>query len=170
MSATKPPRGRLYLGLGVFILGWVLALALVPLVNASEFSTSIKATLKTLLVIGCPKIFLIAAIAIMGKPGFAYLKSSVLHFFRKVGPPAEVGPWRYRIGLLMFFIPFLHGLLETYIGPVLPGGAAATTAYEKAADIVLIASLFVLGGDFWDKLRALFVRKAKAHFPEPEAA
>ncbi len=33
-----------------------------------------------------------------------------------------------------------------------------------------IASLFVLGGDFWDKLRALFVRNAKAVFPEKAAA
>ena len=33
-----------------------------------------------------------------------------------------------------------------------------------------IASLFVLGGDFWDKLRALFVRDAKAVFPEKATA
>ena len=33
-----------------------------------------------------------------------------------------------------------------------------------------IMSLFVLGGDFWDKLRALFVRQAKAVFPEKELA
>jgi len=33
-----------------------------------------------------------------------------------------------------------------------------------------ILSLFVLGGDFWDKLRSLFVNKAKASFPEKAAA
>ena len=27
------------------------------------------------------------------------------------------------------------------------------------------SSLFVLGGDFWDKLRSLFVREAKAVVP-----
>jgi hypothetical protein len=31
---------------------------------------------------------------------------------------------------------------------------------------MFLASLFVLGGDFWDKLRALFVREARAVFPE----
>jgi len=33
-------------------------------------------------------------------------------------------------------------------------------------DVMLIASLFVLGGNFWDKLRALFVRDALAVFPD----
>ena len=30
-----------------------------------------------------------------------------------------------------------------------------------AADMIFIASFFVLGGDFWDKLHALFVREAR---------
>lgn len=169
-AEAAPPKGRIYIGAGVFIFGWVLALTLVPVVNSSEFSTSVKATLNTLLVVGCPKIFLLIAIAIMGKPGFAYLKSSVMHFFKKYGPPAEVGPWRYGIGLAMFFTPFLLGLLLTYIGPVLPGGAEAIPSYEKAADALLVLSLFVLGGDFWDKFRALFMRQAKAQFPVAKVA
>ena len=31
---------------------------------------------------------------------------------------------------------------------------------------MLIVSVFVLGGDFWDKLRALFVHGARAVFPD----
>jgi len=31
-------------------------------------------------------------------------------------------------------------------------------------DALFICSVFVLGGDFWDKLRALFVYKAKVKF------
>ena len=33
-----------------------------------------------------------------------------------------------------------------------------------------IVALLVLGGDFWDKLRALFVRNAKAVFHEKAAS
>ena len=29
----------------------------------------------------------------------------------------------------------------------------------------LVASILVLGGDFWDKIRALFIREAKVQFP-----
>jgi hypothetical protein len=169
-AAPAPGKGRLYLGIAVFVFGWVLALTLVPVVNATELATSVKATLNTLLVVGCPKIFLVAAIAIMGKPGFALMKSAVFGFFKKFGPPAEVGPWRYRFGLVMFLLPFVLGLLLTYIGPVLPGGAAATGDYEMATDVLQVLSLFVLGGDFWDKLRALFVRDAKAQFPQRSLA
>jgi hypothetical protein len=165
-----PPTGRLVLGIGVFVLGWVLALTCVPFVTNSDLSTSLKATLTTLLVVAVPKIFLLAAIAIMGKPGFAFLKASIMGFFKKYGPPAQVGPWRYRIGLVMFFFPFMLSLLLTYIGPVLPGGAEATPSYEKLGDALQVLSLFVLGGDFWDKFRAIFVREAKAVFPERKTA
>jgi hypothetical protein len=34
--------------------------------------------------------------------------------------------------------------------------------YVIGGDVLLISSLFVLGGDFWDKVRALFVYDAKA--------
>jgi hypothetical protein len=37
-----------------------------------------------------------------------------------------------------------------------------------ASDLMFVSSLFVLGGEFWDKLRALFVHGAKARFPETE--
>ncbi len=169
-AVAAPGKGRMYLGIAVFALGWILALALVPVVNGSELSTSVRATLNTLLVVGFPKIFLVAAIAIMGKPGFAIMKSAVFGFFKQFGPPAEVGPWRYRLGLGMFLLPFVLGLLLTYIGPVLPGGAAAIRSYEMATDVLQVLSLFVLGGDFWDKVRALFVRDAKAQFPQQSLA
>src|SRR5882672_11691705 len=131
VAAVAPPTGRLWAGVGVFALGWILALALVPLVTNSDYPTSVKATLTTLLVVACPKIFLIGAIAILGKPGFAYIKGVVMAFFRKVGPPAEVGAWRYRIGLVMFFLPFLFTWILTYFGHVLPGGREASPIYLK---------------------------------------
>jgi hypothetical protein len=169
-AAVAPPTGRLYAGVAVFAAGWIIGLGLVPLVTGSSLATSAKATLTTLLVVVVPKLFLVGAIAILGKPGFAYLKSVLWGFFKKAAPPSEVGPWRYRLGLVMFLSPFFLGLLITYIGPVLPGGSEATPRYEKLVDVLQIASLFVLGGDFWDKLRALFVRNAKAVFPEKAAA
>ena len=168
VEAIAPPTGRLWTGVGVFAFGWILALSLVPVVNGSDYPTSVKATLNTLLVVVCPKIFLIGTIAILGKPGFAYLKGVVMAFFRKVGPPAEVGKWRYRIGLVMFFLPFVLIWILTYFGPVLPGGREAIPGYIKGGDVVQILSLFVLGGDFWDKLRSLFIREAKAVFPDKE--
>jgi hypothetical protein len=35
-----------------------------------------------------------------------------------------------------------------------------------AGDVMLLTSLFMLGGDFWDKLQALFIHQAKVHIPK----
>jgi hypothetical protein len=45
----------------------------------------------------------------------------------------------------------------------------ARISVNVAADMLFVVSLFVLGGEFWDKLRALFVYDARAEFPSPEA-
>jgi hypothetical protein len=36
------------------------------------------------------------------------------------------------------------------------------------SDILLVLSLFVLGGDFWDKLRSLFIHRSKVEFYRDE--
>ena len=50
IEAVSPPTGRLWAGVSVFAFGWILALTLVPFVTNSDFPTSVKATLTTLLV------------------------------------------------------------------------------------------------------------------------
>jgi hypothetical protein len=112
------------------------------------------------------KIILVLAIAVMGKAGFQQLKAKL---FRQLTPPAEVSPTRYRIGLVMFFLPFVQDLLETWASHVAPSLVANRVWVDITMDVVLIASLFVLGGNFWNKLRALFFAKASAVFPaDPE--
>jgi len=34
------------------------------------------------------------------------------------------------------------------------------------ADFLFIITLFILGGEFWEKLRALFIYDAKAYIPK----
>jgi hypothetical protein len=165
IEGVAPPTARLWTGVSVFAFGWILALTLVPFVTNSDFPTSVKATLTTLLVVVVPKVFLLAAIAILGKPGFAYLKGVVWKFFRRIAPPPQVGAWRYRLGLVMFFLPLVASIFFQYFQPILEDGAAARPTFERVGDVIQIVALFVLGGDFWDKLRSLFVREAKAVFP-----
>jgi hypothetical protein len=65
----------------------------------------------------------------------------------------------------MFVAAMLFGLLERYLGFFIPGEVAREIRYSLAIDLLLLASILVLGGDFWDKIRALFIREAKARFP-----
>lgn len=138
----------------------------VPLVTSSGLPTEWKTVVSGLLLLGIPELFTLAAVAILGKEGFGYLKRVLLRVLRKhFAPPAIVSPMRYRIGLVMFLLPLLFGWLGPYLTDHIPGYTSHRLAYALGGDLLLLAALFVLGGEFWDKLRALFVYGAKAVFP-----
>lgn len=165
-SAAPDPRQkkRLIMGMVVWIGGWGLAFALVPLVNRMDLATGLKATLNTILLLGFPKLFLVIAIAIMGKPGFAYLKSLLGSHFKRLAPADVVSPLRYRIGLIIL----IAVIVLSSIGDYVVGGAFREQNRHLVAmtgDLLIVVSLFLLGGNFWDKLRALFIREAKVVFP-----
>ena len=161
-ALPPPPKSRIVAGGGVFVLGWVVTLAIVPLITASSLSASAQATVSGIVVFIGPKLGVLAAIAILGKPGFNYLKRKVFGFLK---PPAEVGPVRYRVGIVMFVAAMLFGLLERYLGYFVANAIAPEIRSSIAIDVLLLASILVLGGDFWDKIRALFIREAKVQFP-----
>ena len=64
---------------------------------------------------------------------------------------------------VLFAIP--AGLLETWASHIAPALVANRLWVDALMGGMLIASLFVLGGNFWDKLRAIFVADARAVFP-----
>lgn len=161
-GAPDVPTGwRFKVGIALFAL-MILAWLLIPIEAALGMSAGAIAATTAGIAIG-NKIILLVAIAVMGKSGFAVLKAKLLH---KLTPPAEVSPMRYRIGLVMFFIPFLQGLLETWASHIAPQLVANRLWADVLMDVMLIASLFVLGGNFWDKLRSLFAVEARAVFPK----
>jgi hypothetical protein len=98
----------------------------------------------------------------MGKPGFNYLKGKVFSSLKKYAFPETVSRTRYRLGLAMFLVPLLYGWLDPYLSPHIPVMAQQRMVLALAGDVLWLASLFVLGGDFWDKLRALFVYESGA--------
>jgi hypothetical protein len=68
---------------------------------------------------------------------------------------------RHVIGLVMFCVPLISAMLEPYVDYLWPGLRPNLWQLQALGDLMLIASFFVLGGDFWNKIRALFVRTAK---------
>jgi len=150
---------RLRLGLVIFIIGFASPL-LIPLVTASGLSTQWKTIISGALALGIPEVFSIVAVAIMGKSGFDYMKERFFTFLKKHGPPERVGRTRYRIGLVMFCLPLLLGWSEPYFRHI-SGFEAHRLLVAVIGDLVLVSSLFVLGGEFWDKVRALFVWNAR---------
>jgi len=161
------PRWRFPVGVAIFVLGFAAPLA-IPLVTSSDLSTAWKTAIAGALAVGVPEVMMLLAAAVMGKQGFAALKRRFGRFFSKYGPPERVGRARHRLGLAMFTLPLLLGWLAPYLAHHLPGYAPRQLIWAISGDVVFVASFFVLGGEFWDKLRALFVHGARAVFPNTD--
>lgn len=160
-TETGLPKSRLYAGGAIFIVGFLSPL-LVPLVTASSLPVGWKTTISGLLLVGVPELAMLVAVAVMGKEGFDYLKKLLFGFFGKhFAPPETVSPTRYRIGLILFSIPLLYGWITPYLIGYLPIFDEYRIEFAIIGDLLLLCSLFVLGGEFWDKLRALFIYRAK---------
>ena len=155
-------KSRMIWGGLILIIGFMSPL-LIPLLKFFDIPEPWKIAIGGLLLVGIPEVFMLIAIAVMGKSGFESLKNWLLRLLRRYGPRDHVGVIRYRIGLAMFISPVLVGLLSPYVGDLLPLYAERELQIAIAFDVIFVSSLFVLGGDFWDKFRGLFIHGAKVH-------
>jgi hypothetical protein len=149
---------RFKLGLAI-IASMVAVWLLIPIAAAMGASAGTIAAITGGILIW-NKVLLLLAVAVMGKAGFRELKRATLGHIARLTPNTTVGPLRYRIGLLMFCLPIVSAIIEPYIDAIWPGLRPGSWQFELTGDAMLIASFFVLGGNFWDKLRALFIRTA----------
>ena len=163
-SAAAPvPGWRITTGVTLFVLGLVCPL-FIPLVIATDLTAKFKTILSGALALGIPEVLWLAAVAIMGKTGFDYLKQRVFGFLKRHAPPEQVSRTRYRIGLVLFMVPVIFGWVHPYAATVVETLTEYRIAVGVGGDVLLLVSLFVLGGEFWDKVRALFVHGARAKF------
>ena len=158
---------RIRIGFALFIasISWPLLLPIMPVLG---FSGSSIATFSGVMLVAA-EVMIIAGAAVAGKEGFAFIKQKIFGFLRSYGPPQDVGHTRYVIGLLIFLAPVTLGWLWPYFGAYLPGLQEHPLVYAIAGDVLLLTSLFVLGGAFWDKLRSLFIHSAYVVIPGKES-
>lgn len=156
----KVSKTRFAIGTSVFVLGFASPL-FIPFVTSSSLSVAWKSGLSGFLALGIPEIFMLIAIAIMGKSGYEFLKAKLGRFIKPLLPSDKVSLLRYRIGLILFCTPLLAGWVLPYLRPHLSFLTNLSVWYYILGDIIFVISLFVLGGDFWDKLRSLFNHKAR---------
>ena len=153
-----------YVGLILFVLSLILpllALVIVPLLGVSP---GISAALYGLSVVGGPDLLLIAAAALMGKENLEYLFSKLGNWFKRLVKWDQVSPRRWRTGVWLFWLSILTSLAFFYFLPeTLREGDQPGWGFfvSVGADILFIISFFVLGAEFWGKLRALFQYNAR---------
>ena len=156
-DASTASRWRFKLGIGIFgfSLAWWL---IIPLAASLGVSGPRIAAISGVIFVG-NKFLLLACIAVMGKPGFQQLKAMMFGHVKRLAPSKTVGPVRHAIGLVMFCLPLLSAMLKPYVDIIWPDLRPNLWQSQVLGDLMLIASFFVLGGDFWSKLRALFFRR-----------
>ena len=154
---------RLKLGAALFGLSIVLPVVGIPLVTALGLSTTMTASVSGALLVGA-EVLGVCAVAVMGKSGYAFIKNRVFGFLKQHGPPQKVSRGRYNIGLVIFCVPLLFGWLSPYISKWVPGFLSNPLPFAIGGDILILASLLILGGDFWDKIRSLFIHDTEVHF------
>jgi len=165
VDQDAPTGWRLRFGLIFFVVGWICPL-FIPLVTSMNLPAETKTLLSGFLLIGAPEIFSVISIIILGKSGFNYIKSKTFAFLRKAAPQGEVSRMRYRFGLIMLLLHVIYANFTFYAPDLILGYSDNRIAMNLIADFLFIVTLFVLGGDFWEKLRALLLYDAKACIPK----
>jgi uncharacterized membrane protein YesL len=150
---------RLKLGLALLVVGLILPFGTV-LVLQTDWPDWVKNSVSGLLIFGF-EILMFPAVALMGKENFDRIVSRV----KGVVLAGRVSRIRYTVGLVLLIGTIAYAWLATYVPGLMPSDPSARLWANLALDLVLAASLFVLGGEFWDKLRSLFLYDAKVIVP-----
>ena len=166
MKAPEDPGFRFYLGLTIFILSFFMlpiGLAIREFVHHNFWKGIILAGFW----ISAP-LMKITSIAILGKSSYAWINYKMHYIYHHVAKPHQITPLRYNIGLAMFILPFLPNYMISLMPHIIPMSMETRYIIVFASDFIFIMSLFVLGGDFWDKLRSLFIYTARASFEKKD--
>ena len=150
---------RYYFGIGLFIFSWLtfffaLLAPFLPVPNA------IAAALATAFIIAGEVTFW-ASVALLGKPFMQLLKTRLIAFLhsRKPVELRRVSKRRHDVGLALFFCSFLSYCLALAVAFLdLPRDQMLNSIINIliTGEAIFFVSLFVLGGEFWAKLKELF--------------
>jgi hypothetical protein len=112
----------------------------------------------------------ITSVAVLGKCSYIWIRYKFWHLFVKAIKADKVSRTRYTIGLIMFCLPIIPNYIMAYAPRFITDAYHWRLLINVAIDTIFIASIFILGGDFWDKLRALFTFTARAKFIDAHPA
>ncbi|MCX5815260.1 MAG: transporter suffix domain-containing protein [Proteobacteria bacterium] len=160
MSVNK----RFYLGIILLVIGLIMPFGMVFVAKA-DLPIAVKTAISGILFFGF-EITAVPAVAVMGKENFDRIMSRVKGWLGSLKPAGNIGKIRHCVGIAMFLLPIIPTYIMSYAPRWLPDNSPWRLWVSIVSDAVFLASLFVLGGGFWDKLRSLFIREARAVFPE----
>jgi len=151
---------RFYLGIGALALAIIMPVfaLLVPLLG---LSVAQSALIVGMLIGGGPEVMALIAVALLGKETFRYLLHSLKRFFRTKLLEKSASKGRYYFGLTINIASWIPLYLYGYLPAMMPGGDMRIYILA-AADLSFVASMFIMGGEFWEKVRQIFIWEGKS--------
>lgn len=105
---------------------------------------------------GPAEVLCLVAAAILGKDNYQKLARKVRPRARRSVPDRKTRRFRYYLGLAGCVFNGVPLTLYAYVPELMPGGSTKA-GILVIADLVFFGSLFFAGGEFWEKLRRLFI-------------
>ncbi|NGX40159.1 MAG: hypothetical protein KR126chlam1_01504 [Chlamydiae bacterium] len=147
---------KYYLGITFLVLSLVLPLCgfLVPFF---DLPIALKGVLIAMLSIGGPEIMVILAAVCLGKKYIVYIKNKIRNFFRLKKPPKPVSKRRYYFGIVVMLCSAIPLYMAAYFPNALPVDETRRFLLTVSGDLTFVLSFFILGANFWEKFKRLFV-------------
>lgn len=146
---------------GVSVLGLALALPfcalLIPLL---DLPVAQSALIAGALVAGAPEVLMLLAVALLGRQNFDRIVGAAKKFLFTTFFSTPVPRGRYYVGLAVCLLSFIPLYVAGYVPSWMPAGQGRI-AILATADLAFIFSFFIMGGEFWEKFRRLFVWEGK---------
>jgi hypothetical protein len=165
----EPVRGwKFYVGLILFIFSFAtfLLAALAPFL----FSAATAATVATIVVVSGEIGFLVSA-ALLGKPFVQAIKTKIKALFTSGTapvPPRPVSRSRHAFGLVLFslsFVAYYVVMAIPFFGLMKTSELRIVIIVAIVGELLFVVSLFVLGGEFWGRIKALFQWQGHSDVP-----
>lgn len=150
---------KYYLGVTLFVFSW-LTFGFAFVAPFLPVSAAIAAVIAAAFIIAGEVTFW-ASVALLGKPFMQFLKAKLFEFLHSRRPAElrRVSKQRHYTGLALFlgsFISYYLAMAVPFLGLPREQMLAGIIVILIVGQATFFISLFVLGGEFWAKLKKLF--------------
>ncbi len=162
-DAAAPPLRKDWkrrLGIGLVIYS-VVPLLTIELVALLPLDTAEIVTLGAVY-IGSGELAFLAAVALLGRPFIQSVKDKIKDFFfskKPAAPPRPIGKLRHGLGIALLvgsLIPYYAAIAILLFTRSRETEARTLLYLLLSGEALFLTSLFVLGGEFWERLKRLF--------------
>ena len=149
---------KYYLGMSLFLYSFlpISIVAILPFLGM----TLAQAGAFAVVFLASGEMAFLCAAALLGKEFLTALKKRIKAWFKRPHKPKPIGRNRHRFGIALLaasFLPYYVMLIYLLFFSHKESEINFPAWTLVAGEAAFMASLFVLGGDFWERLKQIFI-------------